>query len=96
MRRLISATPLLIVLFLFPLSGCGRGLKQENEQLKALVSSLQKENVDLKGQLAQLKADHEALKKKLEATEKEKEELNEKLKEAKARAAARGVKPMRK
>ncbi|MFN3476742.1 MAG: hypothetical protein ACK4Z6_04195 [Candidatus Methylomirabilales bacterium] len=94
MRKLIPVMPLLVVLFLFPLSGCGRGLKQENEQLKAQISSLQKENVDLKGQLAQLKADYEALKKELEAAKKEAEELNEKLKEAKARVSTRGAKPM--
>jgi cell division protein FtsB len=44
------------------LAGCGRDLKQENEQLKVQVATLQKENVALKGESTSLRADVEAMK----------------------------------
>jgi predicted nuclease with TOPRIM domain len=75
-------------------AGCGQDLKQENEQLKSQVATLQKENVELKGQVTSLKADTEALKKQFEDLAKEKQGLEEKLKEAEAKASVKpGTKP---
>jgi predicted RNase H-like nuclease (RuvC/YqgF family) len=74
--------------------GCGQAVKQENEQLKSQIATLQKENTDLKGQVTTLKADTDALKKQLEDLSKERQALEDQLKEAEARAAAKpGTKP---
>lgn len=65
-------------------AGCGKQLKQENEQLKGQVATLtdesnklknqlaaiQKESEDLKGQVASLTAERDAAKKELEAKSK--------------------------
>jgi cell division protein FtsB len=84
----------LVVFAVLLAAGCGQELKQENEQLKSQVATLQKENVELKGQVTSLKADAEALKKQLEDQAKEKQGLEEKLKEAETKAAAKpGTKP---
>jgi predicted nucleic acid-binding Zn-ribbon protein len=42
-------------------TGCGQKIKQENEQLKAQVSSITAENADLKTQLATLQKEGEDL-----------------------------------
>jgi predicted nuclease with TOPRIM domain len=95
MRRVHRWGTLGLVLFVaLPAAGCGQELKQENEQLKSQVATLQKENVELKGQVTSLKADGEALKKQFEELAKEKQGLEEKLKEAEAKAAVKpGTRP---
>ncbi len=89
-----SITIGLAVLALLVISGCNSGVKQENEQLKSQVGSLQQENTNLKGQVTSLKADSDALKKQLDDLTKEKQDLEEKVKAAEAKAAVKpGTKP---
>ncbi len=90
-RTIIAGLALLVLLVV---AGCGQDIKQENEQLKSQIASLQKENVDLKGQVTSLKADSDALKKQLEGVTKEKQDLEEKVKAAEAKASVKpGTKP---
>ena len=82
------------VLVLLLVVGCNSGVKQENEQLKSQVGSLQQENTTLKGQVTSLKADSDALKKQLDDVTKEKQDLEEKVKAAEAKASVKpGTKP---
>ena len=84
----------LAVLVLLLVGGCNQGVKQENEQLKAQVASLQQENTGLKGQVTSLKADADALKKQLDDVTKEKQDLEDKVKAAEAKTSAKpGTKP---
>ena len=63
------------------LGGCGQEIKQENEQLKAQVATLQKENADLKGQLAAAKADADKMKQDVETVRKDLEAKEEEMKQ---------------
>jgi len=86
----MTAVILGLVLFVTLLAtGCGQGIKKENEQLKAQVAALQKENLSLKGSATTLKADAEAMKQQMETLTKEKQALEEKIKELEATIAAR-------
>jgi len=71
------------------LTGCGQGVKKENEQLKVQVATLQKENVALKGEGTSLRADAEAMKNQLAELTKEKQGLEERVKELEAMIAAK-------
>jgi predicted nuclease with TOPRIM domain len=94
--RYVSRTIIvgLALLVLLVVAGCGQDIKQENDQLKSQVASLQRENVDLKGQVTGLKADADALKKQIQDVTKEKQALEEKVKAAEAKASAKpGTRP---
>ena len=90
----VRMSTMLVLAAMVLLTGCGREIKRENEQLKTQVSTMQKENQELKGQVASLKGDLDAVKKQVESLTQEKQELEAQIKLAETKAAIKpGTKP---
>lgn len=76
-------------------SGCGQGLKQENEQLKATVSTLTEKNTGLENKVAGLQKDIDDVKSKLTTVTAERDALQKQL-ETMKKPAAKAVKKAKK
>jgi len=68
-------------------SGCGQGLKQENEQLKATVSTLTEKNNGLENKVASLQKEVDDVKSKLTTITAERDALQKQLETMKKPAA---------
>ncbi len=61
-------------------AGCGEEIKQENEQLKKTLQTLQKENADLKAEAVTLQGENEAMKKELDGLKEQMEQMLQQMK----------------
>lgn len=86
------AVSLLALTFLL-VQGCGQELQQENEALKAQITTVQEENTALKEKLQSLEGQKQVLSTTIETLEKQVHDLNMALEAAKKPAAIPRRKP---